>query len=694
MLGKNIELFDPDINYPAGKVLTGIVRNYSPATNKWLISYDDDKYEPCWKNLFAPIHSYKLIGERKLSIDPNPSDLAPFTFGLESDSEQSFKDHCMSCVRPVASKPVLSCYCCSMNYHPFCLDPPISAKEMENIKDKWVCDKCTECTGCGQFDIVFGSIPFSPRPKSLAIDEPILCASCIPQYQMERYCPNCGHCWDESRYEKIQKEIKRQKRKKDGKCIDSTSTKKSKINRKSSDNHESSESSAKCVHRNLDPSNIELSKFRPDSCEWGFNEGAMLACDSCNLWVHAGCAGLSETEYEETNSGLHPIYTKEFLCKSCSKRRAEVIIKNLQMEDTMGLFAMPVTEEMAPTYRDVVKRPMDLHTMMRHCSEGRYLNYFWVRQLFELMVHNALIFNRPNSKYWNEAKRYYKICLSRVFEVHGKYASSGDYASKIEKEFDVGKLQLTKEQERLQQDKTVKKKDLVIGEAVKAIDLQKTLATPIDPSTCVPFTEVQLNLLDAHFVSWMEMCYTCGSSGAQDTMLFCIDCGEGYHSFCVNAPIMSMTEDSILAWRCPNCKIDEITGGAPLDETKLLYCEMCDRGFTLDLLDPPLRSVPPGLWICGNCVDCKDCHNTSETKISLKYWSRNPQRCYHCGGCSGIATVDSLLKDRQCTVCMKYFRKDEPGLLKCRKCKLHVHLKCEPTTVYLTKDNEVSLPAI
>mmetsp|Transcript_5992 Transcript_5992/g.8723 ORF Transcript_5992/g.8723 Transcript_5992/m.8723 type:complete len:1002 (+) Transcript_5992:503-3508(+) len=438
----------------------------------------------------------------------------------------------------------------------------------------------------------------------------------------------------------------------------------------------------------VDPSKVDPSFFRPDSSCWGYNESAMLACDSCNLWVHAGCANLTEEEYELTTSGDHPIYANEFLCRACCKRRSELLVKSLQNEDTMGLFAMPVTEEMAPTYRDVVKNPMDLHTMMRHATEGVYFNYAWIRESFELMVHNALIFNRPNSKFWNEAKRFYNVCMSKVFSKLAKAAPPGSNSDAVQEAFELGQRQLDQEQARVQQDKSSKKKDMIGGEAVEVVDVQKALASPIDPPSCVPCAESRLTPIDAHYCAWMESCFTCGSSGAADTMLFCIDCGEAYHSFCVNAPIMSMNDIALASWRCPNCKICEITGGVPADETKLLYCEMCDRGFTLDLLDPPLRSVPPGLWICGRCVDCKQCGNTSEKRISLKHWSRDPQLCYRCGGCKGIAAVDSLLKERCCPICFKYYRKNDAGLLRCKSCKLSVHIKCDPSTGNVTSDPE------
>ena len=178
--------------------------------------------------------------------------------------------------------------------------------------------------------------------------------------------------------------------------------------------------------------------------------------------------------------------------------------------------------------------------------------------------------------------------------------------------------------------------------------------------------------VDAFYTSWMDSCFTCGSSGASDTMLFCVDCGEAFHSFCANAPIHSMEPSSVAGWRCPNCKICEISGVVPQDETRMVYCEMCDRAFCLDLLDPPLSSAPSGLWICGQCVECKDCGNTSE-KASLLHWSRFPDKCYRCHGCEG---VEGLVFEK-CGICQSLLRADDSDIEQCNGCQAKIHICCD-----------------
>lgn len=236
----------------------------------------------------------------------------------------------------------------------------------------------------------------------------------------------------------------------------------------------------------------------------------------------------------------------------------------------------------------------------------------------------------------------------------------------------------------MQVDETIKKKDLIAGsEVVASFSLPDLRENPPDIASCIPCTELQLNKVDAFYSSWMDCCFTCGSSGASDTFLFCVDCGEAFHSFCVSAPVRSMDLSSVAAWRCPNCKICEISGDVPADETRMIFCEMCDRAFSLDLLDPPLSTVPEGLWICGQCVDCKVCGNTAETEgPSSKFWSQDPLKCFRCGGCTCLMNGDMA----KCQVCSKLLRTGDSDFLGCRMCGALVHSACDPAQQAMAAD--------
>ena len=124
---------------------------------------------------------------------------------------------------------------------------------------------------------------------------------------------------------------------------------------------------------------------------------------------------------------------------------------------------------------------------------------------------------------------------------------------------------------------------------------------------------------------------------------------------------------------------------------------MCDRAFTLDLLDPPLNSVPNGLFICGQCVDCQSCQNKGDKgKVSRKYWSSNPRLCYRCHGCKGMA--ERHVKGRDCSVCGRLSRKSDIDVIKCQgfTCKRYVHASCDPEAASILnhKDKDTLMASV
>eukprot|EP00562_Extubocellulus_spinifer_P012734 CAMPEP_0178547080 /NCGR_PEP_ID=MMETSP0697-20121206/4490_1 /TAXON_ID=265572 /ORGANISM="Extubocellulus spinifer, Strain CCMP396" /LENGTH=1996 /DNA_ID=CAMNT_0020179701 /DNA_START=128 /DNA_END=6118 /DNA_ORIENTATION=- len=708
-LGKRIQFYNSFINYPAGDTVIGTVKQYSSTQKKWLILYDTStlvkhKIDPaCWFNFVQKECHYKIVDKAKgPKKDPSDDELAPYMFGStigdgrNGPRDEPIKKSCSSCSQPlVGSLTELTCSRCSHTFHSACCDPPLSLKAVENIlnmEEPWICSKCTPCAGCNDFDIVFGTKRYPAPPTLFTKDGGSsiqLCSRCIPLYESDQYCPNCCHCWDDFKYQKVQRVLRWQRKLKEDANEENTKNQAKKRKRGGEEGEDDpmgddeedahlDDVAAVCHVDNEETVAYGMvadpSWYHPDSSVWGFNEGSMLICDSCNLWVHAGCAGLTKEEYEKTNRGEHPIYSKEFLCRKCCVVRCQSLIAALNKEDQLGLFAVPVTEQMAPTYHDVIKNPIDLQTMLQRANKGEYHNYAWIRELFELMVTNALVFNRPNSAFWKEAKRYHEACMSKVFSEigMGKAAPAGKHADALREAFEKAKRWREAEKERVQKDDTAEKKDLVAGAEVAAVKLGP-LVTPEDVPSCVPFVNVRLKAVDAFFSSWMDCCFCCGSSGASDTMLFCVDCGEAYHSFCANAPIYSMSASAAASWRCPNCKVCEITGDVPEDETMLLFCEMCDRACTLTELDPPLKQVPRGLFICGLCVDCKSCNN--EPKRSVKFWSQDPETCFRCGGCE--PAMDKKAKAMKCMMCSKYWRSEDKDIVSCKTCNRGVHSSCD-----------------
>jgi hypothetical protein len=743
LVNKRVEVHRTDVNYPYGDTLLATVRSYSFYQKKWLLSYDYSnktrtKYDASWINLGGKKECAGLrvlddkADNNKSEKDGDLAALVPFMVGFEaattrvaSSSEDVDRDNdetgvegeqqrtamgessqchaemaallserCRGCVEYWKKEDFkVQCRECQAEYHIGCADPPISTEAWQRMMirddaDGYVCSRCVTCRGCYQKDTCFGCHVKSPQPPTLSFPkgEPLnLCSACAAAYDDARYCPNCAHSWDHDRYEKQRAQLEyagalfRVKGKLSGASglggIVADTALPPKFGSFSGD--EVLPTGAK----------VDPSFFYPESTEWGFSEVEMLVCDGCDVWVHAGCSGLTEDEYNLTSDGKHPVYSKEFLCRMCCRNRCKQLIELLNEEDKHGLFAAPVTEKMAPNYQDVIKNPMDLETMLERAVNEEYLNYAWVREMFELMVLNALTFNRPSSAVWHEAKRYYRECLSSVFARKGKAAPPGKYADAVQHRFDQAEEERKKEEDRVQVDETVEKKDLVAG-SLAVLTLPKMRDSPPDQSSCLAYADIKLEPVDAFYCSWMECCYVCGSSGAMDTMLFCVDCGEAYHTFCANAPIHSMDAFHIAGWRCPNCKICEISGEVPQDENRMLFCEMCDRAFSTDLLDPPLSEAPPGLWICGQCVDCSLCQNILDGGRSLKHWSQDPSKCFRCGGCGSV--VDDYMENTRCIVSKKRLRSDD-SVVQCSMCNGYVIASShESAKTHLEKSSQSS----
>ncbi|KAI2513385.1 SET domain-containing protein [Fragilaria crotonensis] len=399
LLGRRIEIHRPDVNYPYGDTVVGTVRQYSLTNKKWLVAFEPsaktkNKYLAAWMNLAntnsKECSSLKFLEKKKVH-EPTEYDLLPFLYGFECvdvrNSQMShddelisklMKERCRACVDLLShDHKAVACSKCGGAFHIGCIESDNTPGK--HTGDEWICSRCIPCKGCWQHDVAFGVHIYSSSSSNLTLpgDAPLLlCSLCSSLYERNQYCPNCCHTWDDERYQRVHN------RSYDSPFIKGGGGRGRK--RKNSDDDIGEE-------LEMDPSvPVEADWYHPDTNVWGYTAGNMLGCDDCGLWVHAGCSGLSREDYDRTSSGKHPIYSKEFLCRLCCRKRCNEIVDALREDDRMLLFAIPVTEDVAPTYHDIIKKPMDLQTIAKKASEGHYWNYAWVREDFELMVLNAL----------------------------------------------------------------------------------------------------------------------------------------------------------------------------------------------------------------------------------------------------------------------------------------------------------------
>ncbi|CAF1471688.1 unnamed protein product [Adineta steineri] len=152
--------------------------------------------------------------------------------------------------------------------------------------------------------------------------------------------------------------------------------------------------------------------------------------DSSN---HSGLGlALGVGDYEEDSSSQHHITSANssdpnFLHgQSASDRRRRVqkaptkppqddntnlnacidhLLRILSRKDKEGFFQYPVTDQFAPGYSQIILRPMDFSTMRKKMVQDEYANVLEFRSDFELMCENAMKYNRPDTIYWQAAKK-------------------------------------------------------------------------------------------------------------------------------------------------------------------------------------------------------------------------------------------------------------------------------------------------
>ncbi|CAF0795169.1 unnamed protein product [Rotaria sordida] len=81
------------------------------------------------------------------------------------------------------------------------------------------------------------------------------------------------------------------------------------------------------------------------------------------------------------------------------------LLRLLSRKDKEGFFQYPITDQLAPGYSQIIIRPMDFFTMKKKINQDEYLNILEFRSDFELMCDNAMKYNRPDTIYWQAAKK-------------------------------------------------------------------------------------------------------------------------------------------------------------------------------------------------------------------------------------------------------------------------------------------------
>jgi hypothetical protein len=333
----------------------------------------------------------------------------------------------------------------------------------------------------------------------------------------------------------------------------------------------------------------------------------------------------------------------EYLCPMCRIKLPLSTVNALRDIDKSGIFHFPITKEIAQTYFDVIRNPMDLQTMRVKASRGQYKALQALRADFELMCLNALTFNKPDDEYWTIARLFYNKGIS-YFSSCKRTTSSSAYGVevrdllKLAKQIADGTLVVEEEKAKTKVKKPPKPKELYDPDEYKksyvahnrknhergvsasgdnttvssyaeliadehgltkkrklsrvgngdgvadAVTIDSVISNTCDEGTSQPASQAVIADLptslykglpfgsavssevvfmysmqqllqevlpyDEHIVSTdvafysccRDVCSICASSGSPEYFLFCMDCGEGFHSFCVDIPLPLMLQ--------------------------------------------------------------------------------------------------------------------------------------------------------
>lgn len=116
-------------------------------------------------------------------------------------------------------------------------------------------------------------------------------------------------------------------------------------------------------------------------------------------------------------------------------------------------------------------------------------------------------------------------------------------------------------------------------------------------------SDLGMPFLNESFVPKCSQCNQTESAnkyGKAEKFLECKDCDYKAHPSCMRYPPQLVYRCRQSPWQCVFCKDCCKCEGSGQVES-ILLCDLCDKGYHMECHDPPLRSKPPGSWVCSDC---------------------------------------------------------------------------------------------
>ncbi|XP_053978140.1 uncharacterized protein LOC128876087 isoform X1 [Hylaeus volcanicus] len=202
--------------------------------------------------------------------------------------------------------------------------------------------------------------------------------------------------------------------------------------------------------------------------------------------------------------------------------------------------------------------------------------------------------------------------------------------------------------------------------------------------------EVDMEIVKEEVKLKCKMCLKALNKHSKNELLIqCGTCHGHVHPSCIDLTLDMVPHIQSYAWQCTDCKTCAQCHD-PADEDKMLFCDMCDRGYHIYCVG--LRRVPQGRWHCQECAVCANCSSRepggmNSDRNSVAQW----QHEYKKGDKNTRVYVSTL-----CVPCSKLWRKGrycphcsrchtaprldlEANLVHCSACDKYLHLGCVET---------------
>ncbi|KAG2222126.1 hypothetical protein INT45_007562, partial [Circinella minor] len=209
---------------------------------------------------------------------------------------------------------------------------------------------------------------------------------------------------------------------------------------------------------------------------------------------------------------------------------------------------------------------------------------------------------------------------------------------------------------------------------------------------------------ECHYLSAPSELLTKDNACDAFSMIKCSKCTRKYHPVCAHlkTPRQLAAVESY-PWACPECKVCCVCKSAG-DESTLMICDDCDRGWHTGCCNPKVEKVPEvlfyhylliigiiillGSWLCPLCADCHGCDEQGDKTEYFHALAPPPTDkikypvylATYCGKC-----YDNFKNDRFCPCCLKTFSEEDENddeeneMVACDSCDHWIHTGCDET---------------